>query len=164
MQRSSVLLPAPLGPMIAIFSPMETSTLTPRSTSWSPYCLCRSTTRTIGGPERPLPGITESSPLVPSQEPSRAMAFVSGVLDVPRCHAVTDRSDVQAGLRERREQLVVRDRRGHDHDLVHALDAALALVVVVEERDPVGANLPHVVMRRELNALAEDPAIQRHRV
>src|SRR6187401_1155363 len=48
MQRSSVVLPDPLGPTIETFSPRFTSTLTPDKTSSSPNFLCKSTIRRSG--------------------------------------------------------------------------------------------------------------------
>src|SRR5581483_936455 len=45
MQRSSVVLPEPLGPMMVIVSPAATSRSIPRSTSFTPNRLCSATTR-----------------------------------------------------------------------------------------------------------------------
>src|SRR5262245_60255558 len=48
MQRNSVLLPEPLGPMMAITSPRPTSTSTPHSARWEPKLFVTPRSRTIG--------------------------------------------------------------------------------------------------------------------
>src|SRR5207245_370883 len=149
MQRSKVLLQAPLGPMIAIFSPIATSTLTPRKAPGSPYRFGPVDTRPQDGVERSSTWATGVQlAMRASDKPGDAVPFVGRILDVARGDAVSDGAHVETRLTQRRQHRVVRDWRGHDHDLVEPFDSAFALIVVVEERDDAVPYVAKIMMRR----------------
>jgi hypothetical protein len=54
--RSSVVLPAPLTPMMPIFSPRRTVRSTPGNTTWLPYALRRPSTRMTSPAVRDVAG------------------------------------------------------------------------------------------------------------
>src|SRR5215204_1399103 len=111
MQRSSVVLPEPLGPMMVIVSPALTSRLMPLSTSLAPKLLCRSITLRSGS--MPSPRLVEkprcrevegwlsaigprlmlflavlpSCRLVLDSSTSRLLAYVAGVALAPAAFA-----------------------------------------------------------------------------
>src|SRR5262245_61879465 len=127
MQRSSVVFPEPLGPMIATFWLLGTARSIPHRTSVSPNRLCRSTIFSNGSMNRPrlVSGTLLLSPRLAGARPALAGRALTGSIrlqavgSVRRLPAgVAVDTDPRIGVGRREPRGVAKPVPRHDLDVL----------------------------------------------